>query len=219
MSDYTVDVNNAAEPIDSRDAWKMAAEMRALKAKMQTVQSAVSFPAGTIAAYVGSQAPAGWFMIPANITDPSYHVGGASSAASLLKGAQYFDLFSALWTNTGLQLYNVSMAPVARGVSALSDWNNNCSMSLPPIAGRAFASHSTTHAMGTLFGEETHTLTVSELPAHTHQIRNYPGGLEVGGSGTGAGNDAVTGITESTGGGTAHNIVQPTYYTAWIIKT
>lgn len=71
-------------------------------------------------------------------------------------------------------------------------------------------------------GSATHTLTISEVPAHTH-------GLKVGFQGTGAaqakadtgdGDTVVqTNSTESSGGGAAHNNMPPYYSLALIMRT
>lgn len=63
-------------------------------------------------------------------------------------------------------------------------------------------------SVGTSTGEVTHTLTLSEMPAHTHAVTaciNPASGA--GGSGSSAGNQSLN--TDSKGGGAAHNNVQP----------
>ena len=60
-------------------------------------------------------------------------------------------------------------------------------------------------------GSKTHTLTISELPAHTHTVETkvssgVDGTHPLGSSGS---TSQGTRATSSTGGGTAHNILQP----------
>ena len=58
-------------------------------------------------------------------------------------------------------------------------------------------------------GAKTHTLTTSEIPAHTHNSTWLTGGSGVSGISTAGNYDASTSATSSTGGGSAHNNVQP----------
>lgn len=61
-------------------------------------------------------------------------------------------------------------------------------------------------------GAKTHTLQISEIPAHTHSEEGstLPGDVSgAGGSGSGWGHFDLSGTTGSAGGGGAHNNLQP----------
>lgn len=71
--------------------------------------------------------------------------------------------------------------------------------------------------LGAVGGAETHTLTVAQMPAHSHTFNSDVS--NGGGSAYVAGSQVVTGNTSSTGGDGAHNNVQPTIILNYIIWT
>ncbi len=76
--------------------------------------------------------------------------------------------------------------------------------------------------LGASGGAQTHTLTTTEMPAHTH---TQTGHSAVGGSISNfsqaetAGSQAMAHSTQSAGGGSAHQNTQPTIITNFIVKT
>lgn len=94
--------------------------------------------------------------------------------------------------------------------------------------------------LGASGGAQSHTLTSAQIPAHTHPItdpghthtqdcavrlpssgNNFNTPFNAGGTNALPTNPSFTGITvgNNTGGGSAHNNVQPTIITNWVIKT
>jgi microcystin-dependent protein len=97
----------------------------------------------------------------------------------------------------------------------LPDWRGRSLIG----AGLGVYSGATTHALGQTIGEETHTLTVAEMPSHSHSYDNT--GTAGGGSNTITEGPARvgTGIAiQNTGGGGAHNTYHPVFATNWIVR-
>lgn len=90
---------------------------------------------------------------------------------------------------------------------------------VPGTAGRVAVGYDPTdplfQTIGNMGGEKTHTLTIAEMPAHTHSQTGV-NAANSGTSGTGANNG--TSQTGSTGGGGAHNNMQPYFVILKLIK-
>lgn len=130
---------------------------------------------------------------------------------SLTTGGAEIDLTG---TGTGTHsAYNVFKVPDMRGRGFVGLDNMGVSS-----AGVITATEADT--LGKAYGEETHTLTTAEIPAHTHDIKLHwnSGGTLMSGD-TNSQSYHQTGTTESAGGGGAHNNVQPSLFGNWIIKT
>ena len=69
--------------------------------------------------------------------------------------------------------------------------------------------------LGQYGGESQHTLTINEIPSHAH---TYFGQSGSGTSGRGSDGEANPGTTGATGGGAAHNNLQPYVTLNYIIK-
>ena len=104
--------------------------------------------------------------------------------------------------------------------------DGSSTFALPDLRGRApigvgTGASLTGRALAATGGAETHTLSTAELAAHTHLQFTYNGGASNIGVGHAAVNQAANQgqNTSSTGGGGAHNNVQPFAVINFIIKT
>lgn len=165
----------------------------------------VAFLSGMIMPYAGTSAPSGWLLL----------YGQAISRST------YSDLFAVIGvtygSGNGSTTFNV---PDLRGrtVAGQDDMGGS---SANRLTGQSGGLNGDT--LGASGGTETHTLTEAELPSHTHENTfgtasinsNYAGGITgIIPTSEGSGVD-----TRATGGGNAHNNVQPTFILNYIIKT
>ena len=100
--------------------------------------------------------------------------------------------------------------------------NGSTTFNLPNLQGKVPVGFDSTQtefdALGETGGAKTHTLTVDEMPAHTHAAGVVTGG--VGGTPEANASGSGTSInTGSTGGDGAHNNLQPYITLNYIIKT
>ena len=148
-------------------------------------------PIGAIQAFGGANAPKNWLICN----------GSAVSRTT------YAKLFSVIGTTYG------------QGDGATT-------FNLPNLAGKVAVGSGTDYVLGSSGGEETHTLTATEMPSHTHTIGSGRALVNANGAGTActaAGGSALgfafmTEIADATGGGGAHNNMQPYVVTNYIIK-
>lgn len=161
---------------------------------------------GVLVPYAGTSAPSGWLLC----------YGQAVSRTT------YADLFSAISTTygsgDGSTTFNL---PDLRGrvIAGQDDMGGTSANRLTDQSGGLNGD-----TLGDTGGSETHTLTTSEMPAHTHDVSGTVSSVGTAGAASGAQTfvnavNTTTGTSTSTGGGGAHNNVQPTIILNYIIKT
>lgn len=179
-----------------------------------TISTPEAFSSGMLMPFAGTSAPSGWLLA----------YGQAVSRTT------YSDLFSAIGTTYG-------------------SGNGSTTFNLPDLRGRTIAgqddmggtsANRLTNQSGGLNGDtlgatggaETHTLTTSQMPSHSHTLGSSAllktvtstSGSNVGPSKASQANTSndsgfISGSTEAAGSGSAHNNVQPTIILNYIIKT
>lgn len=123
---------------------------------------------------------------------------------SAISREDYIDLFTAIGTTYG-------------------DGDGNTTFNIPDFSGRTAIGMSATYILGDADGEETHTLTVDEMPSHSHTNLYHTS------SGTGWGYNyqnigqrsqptESSGGIGNTGGNQSHNNMQPYIVINYIIK-
>lgn len=85
----------------------------------------------------------------------------------------------------------------------------------PNLTDRFVLGAGNSYSVGTTGGESEHTLTISEMPSHSHTIGYNPDGAGGGGAGP---NNVGTINTSETGGGLPHNNIPPYYSLCYIMK-
>jgi microcystin-dependent protein len=181
-----------------------------LTASQQNTLASYAVPTGSVTAFAGSTAPTNFLLCD----------GAAVSRTT------YSELFTLIGTTFGVG-------------------DGSTTFNVPNLKGRVIvgidASQTEFDVRGETGGAKTVTLTTAEMPnhnhtqdAHTHAMNDfgvapsaggYPtaNGFVVGGAGTnaaagGRGNATVTATNQATGGGGAHNNLQPYMALNYIIK-
>jgi microcystin-dependent protein len=162
-------------------------------------------PIGGVLPYAGSSAPSGWLLC----------FGQAVSRAT------YAALFAIVGTTYGVGDGSTTFnLPDLRGraVAGKDDMGGSAANRLTGTSGGVSGSN-----LGAAGGDQQHTLTEAQMPAHAHRMYF---GTETPESGSGdnaiknpsAVSGSTSSLTTTVGGGGAHNNVQPTFILNYIIK-
>ena len=147
-------------------------------------------PVGAIMPYGGSSDPAYWLICD----------GRAVSRTA------YAELFAVIGTTYGIG-------------------DGSTTFNIPDLRGRVAVGHNTTYGLGASGGEATHTLSIAEMPSHTHtnlyhsSSTSQTWGYNFESNGQRSAQSESSGGIGLTGGGQAHNNMQPYLVTNYIIKT
>lgn len=161
-------------------------------------------PTGTIIPYGGASAPSGYLLCD----------GTAYSRATY---AELFAIIGVSYGNgNGSSTFNV---PDLRGRSVVGAGvgsGGGRTSSGVPTGGVAL----TSRARGDYTGEENHVLTIAELAAHTHTTASFGWSVATSAATPKATDNTLlnSASTGSTGSDTAHNTMQPSMVTNFIIK-
>lgn len=183
-------------------------------------------PIGSVTAYAGQSAPAGWLLC----------------SGQTVSRTQYSGLFLTIGTTYGAGDGSTTFAlPDLRGrvPAGLDNMGGSTASRLTSGGSGVFGT-----VLGATGGTETHTLTTAQMPSHTHTqnahghtIVNPSTGSQIlymgngatgfadqwgqggqGGLSAGTPIQSTTATNQNTGGGGAHNNTQPTIILNYIIR-
>ncbi len=208
-STSTIVVDDISDAVTDMRTFLKSADLATARSNLGVTET----PVGVIDTYIGTTAPSGWLLM--NGASIGKSGSGATHADDGLQA-----LFELCWNSMA-----DTEAPVStgRGASATADWDAGETLTMPDLRGRTVigtgqGASLTDRVNGESDGEEAHTLTVAEMPGHSHPAANL--GSTNAGAGVSAGiiGDGG-GTTGAAGGDQAHNNMQPYVAFNYIVKT
>jgi len=214
---YYLSADSAGEltetPPDDAVAVGVAKSATEMFVNLEVGRAPPAWSTGDVKLTMKTVADPGWVMADDGT------IGNTGSGATTRANADTEALFTLLWNNV-----TDDWAPVSdgRGASAAEDFAAGKTIALTKMLGRALAVAGegdglTERVLGEVLGEEEHTLTISEMPQHSHTIP----GNNTDGDGTsverGPGDDGDV-STDPEGSGDPHNNMQPTTFLNVMIK-
>lgn len=151
-----------------------------------------------------------WIIVS---SDSFRSIGNAQSGASIAED-WLLKLFSFIHTYYSTPVY-AATGQLSSKETLEGDWNAGKRLQLPDFRGRVLMTAGTGQGLtqrirGALIGEERHVLTIAEMPNHDHKVDHVSsfnsGGTQYGGSSI---QTSPQTTTLKTGGGQAHNNIQP----------
>lgn len=224
-------LNSAPSPGDKLIKLKVGSSY--VVAKIGTPTAAASpIPVGSGSMYFGAAAPSGYLLADGKT------IGDGSSGGTSRANADTQTLFELLWnstTNTELVIQTSAGAGTTRGASATADFNAHKRIPLPDLRGRfplgldnmgGTSANRVTSAQADLLagnnGAETHTITTSEMPSHSHNLHIADGGANPSANSVNTAsvvsNTSSGGFMDTAGSGSAMNIMNPYLAVNFIIK-
>ena len=159
---------------------------------LNSINSKSSLPSGTVTSFAGNNAPKGWLLC-----------NGETVSRETYKFL--FEIIGTIYGNgDGITTFTL---PDMRGKVSVA-------------AGTGVGL--TNRVLGTVGGEENHLLTINEIPSHTHTYDKQNGVQNIdapNATGITAADEIISSVNSgATGGGAAHNVMQPYVVLNHIIK-